>query len=160
MKFHFQQKLKPLSAAKVFSFISQYTVFFSKVTKFKKIPPEHHYFACFDFYYLLHKCRSEKKIIYLCLLVTTDPIYGILLLYCNTLHEQTKENPKETCNLNIHFHTLSFHLLMAQGLLFVHVGLYKKKTSVITVQCRRAHELDNNNGRENNKTWRKIGAIF
>lgn len=108
---------------------------------------------------LLHKCRSEKKIIYLFLLVTTDPIYAILLPYCNTLYKQTIENPKETCNLNIHFHTLSFHLLMAQGLFFVHVGLYKK-TIVITVQCQRAHELDNNNGRENNKICRKIGAII
>lgn len=107
--FIFNKNSNHLQPPKYFC-ISRYSVFFSEVTKFKKITLEYHYIASLDFYYLLQKCRSEKKLTNLCLLVTTDPIYGILLPSCNRLHKQTKENPKETCNLKIRkFISIHFH---------------------------------------------------
>lgn len=123
----------------------------------------------FNFYYLLHKCRNKEQIIYLCYFFSASynwsNLWDFIAFLPKALHSlfmKKKIVSKETCNstfISIHFHST---VLMPQGFFsafFIRsfcTCLTKQKRSLLQ-PYRRAHELDNTNGKNATK---KIRALF
>lgn len=99
---------------------------------------------------------EQKQIIYLCLLDTTDPTYGILLPFCNALQTQ-KWKSKE--NMQFKYSFPYAFILPINGSRFFFAPFCAcptiQKWSLLQ-QNLRAHELDNSNGKWKKKCRKKL----